>query len=143
MGLLIREMSLEDANSVNRLSHQLGYPLTVTETAENIKAILQSKDHVAFVAEFNSRIVGWIGAAQAIMLEMMPHCEINGLVIDSEFHGKGIGKRLIEKVKDWAKAKGNKRLSLHCNTRRVEAHSFYRHLGFQDLKQQTNFVIDL
>ena len=140
---MIREMKIDDVKAVNWLSHQLGYPLTADETAANIEAITNSQDHIAFVAESNNQVVGWIGASQAFMIEVMPHCEINGLVIDKDFHGKGIGKLLIEKVKQWAREKGNKKLGLRCNIRRVEAHAFYKHLGFKDLKQQTNFVIDI
>lgn len=143
MHVTIREMTMDDAKAVNQLSHQLGYPLAIEETIENIKTVISSKDHTAFVAETNHHVVGWIGASQAIMLEVMPHCEINGLVIDKDFHGNGIGKLLVERVKHWAKTKGNKKLSLHCNIKRNDAHTFYRHLGFKDLKQQTNFVIDL
>ena len=136
-------MRINDAKAVNRLSHQLGYPLATDETTANIEAVISSPDHVAFVAVFNNQVVGWIGASQAFMIEVMPHCEINGLVIDKDFHGKGIGKLLIEKVKEWAREKGNKKLGLRCNVRRVEAHAFYKHLGFKDLKQQTNFVMDI
>lgn len=136
-------MTTEDARAVNKLSHQLGYPLTIDETTENIRTITGSRDHIALVAEINNEVVGLIGASQAVMIEVMPHCEINGLVTDKDYYGKGIGKLLIETVMQWARKKGNKRISLRCNVRRVEAHSFYRHIGFKDVKQQTNFVMEL
>jgi GNAT superfamily N-acetyltransferase len=143
MEIFIRKMSADDAESVKDLSDQLGYPLSIGEITQNIKAVLNSTDGIAFVAEYNDKIVGWIGASQAVMIEVVPHCEINGLVIDSDLHGKGIGKHLIKKVKEWARDKGNKKLSLHCNIKRTEAHQFYSHLGFKDLKKQTNFVMDI
>jgi GNAT superfamily N-acetyltransferase len=143
MDIVIREIRVDDSKAVNLLSHQLGYPLTIDETNENIQRVIQSADHIGFIAEFNNRVVGWIGASQATMIEVMPHCEINGLVIDLELHGKGIGKLLIEKVKQWATQQGNKKISLHCNVKRAGAHLFYRHIGFKEIKQQTNFVLDL
>jgi GNAT superfamily N-acetyltransferase len=143
MKISIRKMELEDAKSVNTLSHQLGYPLSIEQTVENIKAVIQSREHIAFVAEFEGRVVGWAGASQAIMIEVMRHCELNGLVIDKDHHGKGIGKLLIEEVKQWARKNGNSKMSLHCNTKRTDAHEFYQHLGFTDLKKQTNFMIEL
>jgi GNAT superfamily N-acetyltransferase len=136
-------MTANDATAVNTLSKQLGYPLSIGQTLQNINMVLQSKDHTAFVAEYENEIVGWIGAAQAIMIEVMPHCEINGLVIDENHRGMGIGKLLINNVKQWAKEKGNDKIGLHCNVKRTEAHLFYQHLGFTELKQQKNFVIDL
>ena len=136
-------MTAKDAEAVNALSKQLGYPLSVEETVQNINAVLQTKDRTAFVAEYENKIVGWIGAAQALMIEVMPHCEINGLVIDEHYRGMGIGKLLIDKVKHWAKEKGNDKIGLHCNVKRTEAHLFYQHLGFTELKQQTNFVMKI
>jgi GNAT superfamily N-acetyltransferase len=143
MKIIIREMTAEDAEPVKILSEQLGYLLSVEQTRQNIDAISRSKDHTAFIAYYGNRIVGWIGASQAIMIEVMPHCEINGLVIDEHHRGMGIGKVLIEKVKQWAKEKGNDKMGLHCNVKRSGAHLFYEHLGFTEVKQQTNFVITI
>ena len=139
----LREMKVDDAAAVNHLSRQLGYPLSFEQTLQNIHAVLKSKDHTAFVAETENKIIGWIGAAQTIMLEVMPHCEINGLVIDENYRGKGVGKLLITKVKQWAKEKGNHKLSLHCNVKRTDAHLFYEHLGFKEIKLQKNYVINI
>jgi len=143
MKITIREMTADDAKAVNILSKQLGYPLSIEQTLQNIHAILESKDHTAFVAEYENKIVGWIGASQAIMIEVMPHCEINGLVIDQDHRGMGIGKLLIDKVKQWAREKNNSKIGLHCNVKRTDAHLFYEHLGFAERKQQKNFVINI
>lgn len=143
MTITIREMTANDAKAVNTLSKQLGYPLSIEQTLQNINAVLQSKDHTAFVAEYENEIAGWIGASQSIMIEVMPHCEINGLVIDQDHRGKGIGKLLVERVKQWAKGKSITKIGLHCNVKRAEAHLFYEHLGFVEIKQQKNFVINI
>jgi GNAT superfamily N-acetyltransferase len=143
MKIIIRQMTATDAKEVNRLSAQLGYQLSIEQTLQNIRAVLQSKDHTAFVAEHENEIVGWIGASQNIMIEVMPYCEINGLVVDQDHHGMGVGKLLIDKVKQWAKEKNNSKVGLRCNIKRTEAHLFYAHLGFTALKLQTNFVINI
>ncbi len=143
MKISIREMNANDVIGVNALSKQLGYPLSFEQTLQNINAVLENKDHTAFVAEYENKIVGWIGASQAIMIEVMPHCEINGLVIDQDHRGMGIGKLLIDKVKQWAREKNNSKIGLRCNVKRTEAHLFYQHLGFTEIKQQKNFVISI
>jgi len=136
-------MTAGDAEGVNLLSKQLGYPLSIEQTLQNINIVSQSKEHTALVAEYENKIVGWIGASQSIMIEVMPYCEINGLVIDEHHRGIGIGKLLIEQVKDWAKEKGNDKIGLRCNVIRKETHLFYEHLGFKEIKQQKNFVIKI
>ena len=143
MNITIREMLPEDAIRVNLLSGQLGYPLSREQTLKNIQAVVRSKMHTAFVALDKNTIVGWIGAANAIMIEVMPLCEINGLVIDEQYRGKGVGKLLIERVTQWAKENGNDKLSLHCNIKRTDAHLFYEHMGFREIKQQKYFVINI
>ena len=143
MQITVREMLVKDANAVNLLSGQLCYPLSPEQSLENIEAVLISKKHVAFVAVHENKIVGWIGAAQAIMIEVKAHCEINGLVTDEQYRGKGIGKLLIEKVKQWARENGNDILSLHCNVTRTHAHVFYEHMGFKAIKEQKYFTMAL
>jgi GNAT superfamily N-acetyltransferase len=143
MDIYTRQMSSEDAAVVATLSRQLGYPLSSQQILQNINAVSRSTDHNAFVAIYDSHVVGWIGLAQAIMIESLPFCEINGLVIDENHRGKGVGKLLVEKAKQWAKEKGNDTLRLRCNVKRTGAHEFYRHLGFREIKQQTAFILDL
>ena len=143
MEIIVREISVKDANQINRLSEELGYPLTAEQTRRNISAVIESKDHTAFVASYKDEVIGWVGAAHVIMLEVMPHCEINGLVIDKQYRGQGVGKLLIDSVKEWAKGKGNHILSLHCNIKREDAHRFYEHIGFVKIKQQSNFIMKI
>jgi GNAT superfamily N-acetyltransferase len=143
MEIVTRQITAEDAPAVNKLTFQLGYPMSEEQTLQNIKAVLASKDHEALVSVYQNKVVGWIGVTQTIMIESLPYCEINGLVIDENYRGKGIGKLLIEKAKQWAREKGNDRISLRCNVKRAEAHLFYRHLGFQEIKKQTKFEAEV
>lgn len=139
MKIEIRQIKPQDSTAIAELSRQLGYPLSQEQISKNIEVVLANKDHDAFVAVHEKQIVGWIGVAQTIMIEMTPYCEINGLVIDEKFRGKGIGKLLIEKAKQWAKEKGNNMIRLRCNVKRKETHKFYQHLGFIETKEQKNF----
>ena len=143
MDTYARQMSSEDAAAVAALSGQLGYPLSSEQILQNINAVRRSEDHDAFVAIYDSHVVGWIGVAQAMMIESLPFCEINGLVIHENLRGKGIGKLLVERAKQWAKEKGNDTIRLRCNVKRTAAHEFYRHLGFEETKQQTAFILNL
>jgi len=143
MEITVRCITVDDAKTISSLSAQLGYPLTEAQTLGNIEAIL-SLDHLnAFVAIHQNKVVGWMGVAQIIMIETLPYCEINGLVIDKNYRSKGIGKLLIEKAKQWAREKGNDKLRLRCNVIRTEAHLFYQHLGFIETKKQTNFELSI
>ena len=139
MEVFIRQISKEDAPSISILCAQLGYMLTIEQILENIHAVLENKLHDAFVAGHKNNVIGWIGVAQAFQIESSAFCEIRGLVVDEKYRKQGIGKLLIEKAKQWAREKGNSKLRLRCNMKRDEAHLFYQHLGFNEIKQQKVF----
>src|SRR5262245_14005297 len=103
MEIIIRSISEEDAKPVNQLSTQLGYEMPVEQTLANIRSVLGTAGHNAFVALHNDKIIGWIGVAEALQIESAPFNEIRGVIVDEQYRGHGIGKLLIEKVKQWSK----------------------------------------
>jgi GNAT superfamily N-acetyltransferase len=143
MEIFIRRITEQDAEAINALSTQLGYTTPIEQTLANIRSVLETKKHNAFVAMLENRIIGWIGVAEALQIESAPFCEIRGLIVDESYRGRGIGKLLIEKVKQWSKETGNKTLRLRCNMIRKEAHLFYQHLGFKQIKEQKVFEMNI
>jgi GNAT superfamily N-acetyltransferase len=143
MKFSVREMLIEDAGAIAGLSHQLGYEMTVEATTRNIVAILANKDHVAFVALDNVKVIGWTHVFNAIHIESPSFSEIRGLVVDEKYRRKGIGRLLISQAKQWSLEKGIRNLRLRCNSKRTEAHLFYSGLGFRETKQQKVFEISI
>ena len=90
----ITKLTIEHIQDVQRLSEQLGYPMSVQDIETNIIAVSTSQDHIAFVALQNEKVVGWIHAFKGLLLESRPFIEIGGLVVDDDQRGKGIGKEL-------------------------------------------------
>src|SRR5262245_58078587 len=135
MEIFIRTITEEDAEAVNLLSTQLGYTMPIEQTLANIKLVLGTNGHSAFVAVDENKIIGWIGVAVALQIESAPFCEIRGLIVDEKYRGHGIGKLLIDKVKEWSRGTGNKTLRLRCNMIRTGSHLFYQHLGFKEVKE--------
>ena len=143
MEIFIRSIAEQDAEAINALSAQLGYTMPGEQTLANIRSVLGTKGHHAFVAILENKIIGWIGVAEALQIESAPFCEIRGLIVDERYRGQGIGKLLIEKVNQWSKETGNKTLRLRCNMIRKEAHLFYQHLGFKEIKEQKVFEMKI
>jgi GNAT superfamily N-acetyltransferase len=139
MELLIREISAEDAQAVHLLSQQLGYELSVADTAAQIKEVLSRKDNYALVAVVNETIVGWIHAFKAIRIETKPFIEIGGLVVDEQYRSRGVGKKLVTRIKEWCAEQEIHSLRVRSNTKRSEAHQFYTRLGFTEKKEQKVF----
>ena len=133
--LNIRKATLEDAPAIARLSGELGYPVEARLMRERLERLLGRDDHAVFVAE-TTEVAGWIHAADHELLEIGRHCEICGLVVGSGERGKGIGRRLIETVEQWAPTRGLKQISVRSNVIRPESHPFYESVGFERFKTQ-------
>lgn len=61
---------------------------------------------------------------------------IEDLIVDESFRGRGIGKALLKKAVETAKAKGAAYLDLTSRPSRVESNDLYEKFGFQ--KRETN-----
>ena len=143
MEIQIKLISSEDAEDVQRLSKQLGYSLSVEEIENNIREVTTRKDHVAFVALGNAKLVGWVHVFKAVLLESKPFIEIGGLVVDENYRNKGVGKKLVEKIKEWSVEKGILDIRVRSNVKRNEAHGFYTNIGFSEIKEQKVFQMKL
>ena len=143
MHVLVRQIDAVDAQSICALSEQLGYHLAASETETQIKAVLLRDDNCAFVAVSDENIIGWIHGLKAIRIETPPFVEIGGLVVDERYRGKGIGEKLVNRVKQWCIEQGISSLKVRCNTKRLEAHKFYNKIGFIEIKTQKVFEMEL
>jgi GNAT superfamily N-acetyltransferase len=143
MEIDIRSITEQDAEAVNALSIQLGYAMPVEQTRTNIRSVLGTTGHNAFVALHENKIIGWIGVAEALQIESAPFCEIRGLIVDERYRGRGVGKLLIQRAKHWGKETGNKTLRLRTNMIRKEAHLFYQRIGFKEIKEQKVFEMKI
>lgn len=143
MEIQIKPITPEQAGDVQRLSEQLGYSLSFNEIENNIKEVLSNNDHAAFVAMMDGKVAGWVHAFKAVYLESNPFAEIGGLVVDENYRGKGIGKKLIERIKKWTLEKGVIQLRVRSNIKRKDAHRFYINNGFAEIKEQKVFQINL
>jgi GNAT superfamily N-acetyltransferase len=143
MEIQIERINIQHSLSVQQLSEQLGYPLSLIEIENNITEVTSKNDHVAFVAVIDKKIVGWVHAFRALFMESKPFIEIGGLVVDDEFRSKGVGKKLVERIQQWCMEKQISVLRVCSQFKRKEAHQFYLNTGFIEIKEQKVFRINL
>jgi GNAT superfamily N-acetyltransferase len=137
----IRPINENDAEAVKLLSGQLGYHLSFDETVINIHEILSNKDQAAFVAYTEDTIIGWIHIFRTVRLELKSFIEIGGLIIDENYRKHGVGKLLVDSAITMAKEKHVRKIRARCNKKQIEAHKFYRALGFEESKDQKVFEL--
>jgi GNAT superfamily N-acetyltransferase len=143
MEVTIRSITIEDSEEVNDLSLQLGYQLSVAETKEQIEKVISTESHCAFVAASEEKVIGWIHAFVALSIESRSFVEIGGLVVDEQFRNLGMGKKLIGKIKEWAVLKKINTVRVRTNTKRLKTHAFYLKNGFEEIKEQKIFQLQL
>lgn len=136
MEITIRKMEEHDAPDVHRLSHQLGYPVSLETITENIIRVNKCVNNdLALVAESTAGIIGWIYLRENYSVESPPFIEIAGLVVDNTVRRAGIGRQLVQYAIHSYKESGRK-IRVRSNIARKESHLFYKALGFAEIKQQ-------
>jgi putative acetyltransferase len=80
-----------------------------------------------WVAERGGRIVGCAGVAPS---SLGGTWEIQKLYIAADQRRQGLARRLMALAEDWARGHGAAAVELWTDTRFVEAHAFYRSLGY-------------
>ena len=101
-----------------------------------IKSIIEGNNGIIFVAEDKNEIIGHcIVFIREIknhhIFHDMTNIEIDDLCIDEKYRQKGIGRRLFEKVKIFAKEKDAKFIELMVWEFNQNAKTFYEHLGMK------------
>ncbi|MGH7497328.1 MAG: GNAT family N-acetyltransferase [Gemmatimonadales bacterium] len=135
--MTIRRAVLSDAARLAELSGDLGYPVDGEAMARRLERLLARPGESVLVAESASgAVVGWLHGSEQELLESERRCEILGLVVDPEYRGQGIGRRLVEAAERWARGLGLEQISVRSNVTRAESHAFYQRLGYVGAKTQ-------
>jgi len=127
----IRKAELKDANAIRILMEQLGYPTEEGFISKKLEAFSDRTDHADLVYEWEGMVAGYISIhfIPQIAFEA-DYAVISYFVVDDNFRSKGIGKALEEHCTALAIERKCKRIMVHSNARRIDAHRFYLRQGF-------------
>ncbi|WP_376987168.1 GNAT family N-acetyltransferase [Bosea sp. R86505] len=111
--------------------------------AEAFAEIDASKDHGLFVAERDGEVVGTfqVTLIPGLVARGRKRCKIESVHVAPECRGMGIGKIMIAHALAFAKGQGGGLIELISNKSRLDAHRFYRNLGFA--QSHEGFKIEL
>ena len=134
---VIRPATVADAGRLASLGSELGYPVTADEMAGRLGDLLAREGDIVLVAEREpAEVVGWVHGFEQRLLESGRRCELLGLVVDARERGRGLGRRLVTAVEEWARARGLEQMAVRSNVTRAESHPFYERLGYARVKTQ-------
>ena len=136
----IREINISDAGGIQSISeNDLGYECPLSLVEDKIKSLDKKREQV-FVAVVNGSIGGFIHVEKYDTLYFETMCNVLGLAVAKDFQKMGLGKNLLTAGENWAKQNGIKCMRVNSGITRVEAHKFYRHLGYESSKEQLRFI---
>lgn len=140
MEFIIRECHFNDAEYIQKLNcNEMGYDYSLEDTKTKLEYLLGSNKDKIFVAEIDNMVVGYVHANDYELTYAPSMKNIMGIAVSNTYRGNGIGRALLSKVEEWARISGAKGVRLVSGGTRLEAHEFYRHMGYDDGKQQLNF----
>ena len=139
MSTAIRHATPPDAPHLAQLSTQLGYPMSAGEAEARLAAIAGHPDHALLVADADGRVAGWLQVSLPRIFESPRQAEIAGLIVAENARGRGLGRALVNAAVQWARERDCSALRVRSNVIREEAHAFYHHAGFAEIKTQRVF----
>jgi GNAT superfamily N-acetyltransferase len=133
----IRSASPDDSKQLAALVEQLGYRADERFIRDQLAQLASQPGTTVFVADDNGAIIG------LLCLSIIPFLHVSGglgrisaLVIDSQFQGKGVGRRLVAEAEEFAWNTGCARIEITSGDHRSDAHAFYEAIGyFQDCRR--------
>jgi GNAT superfamily N-acetyltransferase len=124
----------EVVTAFEQLTPQLTNARTLP-TMDELNAIVHSGSAFLFVAEEDEKIAGTITLVTYRTPSGMK-AWIEDVVVDESQRGKGIGKKLVRFILDYAKETGIQKIDLTSNPHRIAANELYQKMGF--VKRETN-----
>ncbi|KUM03108.1 GNAT family N-acetyltransferase [Chromobacterium subtsugae] len=143
MSILIRTMRETDIAAVAKLCGDLDYPSSAEEVGRRYAAVRAFPDNEIWVAEKDGQLAGWAHGHGGHLLEAESYVEIGGIVVAPEHRGLGIGRLLLAACEAWAQERGYPRIRLRSGQQRLDAHAFYRRIGYQQKNTGITFALDL
>jgi len=129
-----------DAKPVAELSVQLGYPVSRMELKNRFVRIAATPGNGLFVALNNEQtVIGWMHVHTIDRIEVGRYAEIGGIVVDETMRGRGVGRALMLCAETWAREHGFDRVKLSSGAHRTEAHAFYEHIGYSNIRTSFRF----
>jgi GNAT superfamily N-acetyltransferase len=132
--LIIREATPADVVELAELMNELGYETTEKDMETRFRNIQRHADYKTLVAIIDQTIIGMVGLTKNLFYERNGiYVRVVAIVTKSKFRNKGVGKKLMDAVEDWAKMIGADAVLLNCGNReeRIIAQGFYKKLGYQ------------
>ena len=141
---MFRKINIADAPEVAEICKEaLGYDINVESVKRQIEKLTNDKNQhiiIGYEDENTRKIIGFVHAQMYESFYSDLGLNILGLAVNPDFQGKGIGKKLMSKLENYAVDNNISFVRLNSALRREDAHNFYKHIGYTCDKVQKRFI---
>ena len=141
---MFRKINIADAPEVAEIcKFSLGYDVDVENVEKQIEKLTNDKKQniiIGYEDENTRKIIGFVHAQMYESFYSELGLNILGLAVNPDFQGRGIGRKLMNKLEQYAVENRISFIRLNSAMKREEAHKFYEHIGYSCDKVQKRFI---
>ena len=129
----LRRARASDAPELARLFTTLGHATVATDVAARWPQWATAGNSALVAVRSDGVLAGVVTLHQMLVLHRpRPVGRITALVVDASARGQGLGRALVDAAEAAFSDAGCGLLEITSNVRLNEAHTFYRHLGYEE-----------
>ncbi|WP_088187127.1 GNAT family N-acetyltransferase [Desulfosporosinus sp. FKA] len=133
--MIIEKLKVEDIPNLLELYRSLiPFEISIDKSYQVYKEMLRDENYSLLVAKEDNIV---LGSALGICCKglAVSFLVIEDVIVKEGLRGKGVGRRLMESIDEFAKKKHCAYAILVSSAFRKEAHKFYENVGFKDSAQ--------
>ncbi|NLO47721.1 MAG: GNAT family N-acetyltransferase [Clostridiales bacterium] len=133
MDIFIREIVEKDYPALLTLwNNELGNQFVNADNiAPHYDRVKDDARYKTYVALQDDQVVGFVSSVQSFGIGFeSSFMQIIGIAVKQEMQNKGIGKKMLQHMEDYARANGFFNIGLNSGIKRKNAHAFYLKNGF-------------
>jgi len=128
----IRPMTKDDIHAVLALDWKTGRRGGLLSYKDMVALNLGGSLNVSFVAEVGGKIVGFVLTRLAyLMIPFTEVCIVQGMLVDPDYQGRGMGTKLFEKLFEHCHSQGIDTIRALVEEHDKELQQFVQQLGFR------------
>ena len=134
MEIFIREIDENDYPALLTLwQNELGSKYVTAENiAPHYERVKDDERYKTYVACTEGAVIGFISSVQSYGVGCDgENLQIIAMAVKEEYQNKGVGKKLIQRLEDYARENNFFSIGVCSGFKRTAAHIFYEHSGFE------------
>lgn len=142
--LIVRSVLIDDIPHLLPLMEQLGYPQLAEDLEQRLKLFIRELHYGVLLAEIAGQVVGLVAWSKShLFVSATTRIHVEGLVVDENYRGMGVGKRLMIAVEEFARQFSPCIIDLTSGLRRAKdgSHDFYKSLGYYNEGQMEKLYL--